>query len=106
MPSPPVRRLRLAPNLLRSVGFFPVFFSAERSLGHGPVHTLPLPIQSLQFLVHLQTVSPQSQEHARFPPFLEPPVGRRTRTNPRGVQCIPLTSCPQNEQDRVHRLPR
>ena len=43
-PRPSVNTDRLTPNLPRSVGFFPVFFPAQGSLGGRAVQTLPLAI--------------------------------------------------------------
>jgi hypothetical protein len=93
--------LRLVPDWARSVGWGPVFFPTQRRLGHRPVPTLPGPVQPLQFVIHFQSALPPFQEHPRLRPFLKPPVGRGTRTNPRGVQGLPLAAGPQDEQNPI-----
>src|ERR1700736_1474452 len=67
--------LRLTPPLARSVGFFPVFFPPEGSLGHAPVDTQPVPIDPLEVVVFQQTCLPHLQEHAGSNPLLKPIMG-------------------------------
>src|SRR5262245_8813785 len=76
MPWASTSRLRLAPNLPRSLGFLPVFFPPERGFRHRPVQRHPGPINSLQGVVFLQADGPQAEEDARLDPFLEAAVGR------------------------------
>src|SRR5579883_670960 len=71
MPSPSTNRLRLTPNLPRSVGFLPVFFPPEGCLGHAPIHRQPGPVDSLQLVILQQPCLPQLQEHAGGDPLLE-----------------------------------
>jgi len=65
-----VNRLRLTPPLPRSVGLAPVFPSAQGRFGHGAAHAQPTPVQTLQFVIALQSHSPQFQEHPSGTPFL------------------------------------
>jgi len=101
-PRPSVNRLRLVPRLARSVGLGPVFFPAERSLGHRPVHREPLPVDPLQLVVSEESAFPERAKHSGLSPLLKPPVCRRRRADAGGLQCIPRTAGPQHEQDRSH----
>src|SRR5947209_20418412 len=92
MPLASTRRLRLAPSLPRSVGFFPVFFPPERGLGHAPVHRQPLPVQPPQLVVLLQPVLPEFLEDAGLDPFLEAAVGRTLGTDAGGRERAPLAA--------------
>src|ERR1700745_4009449 len=74
-PRPSTSRLRLAPCLPRSVGFFPVFFPPEGRLGHAPVHTHPGPIDPLPVVVGQEAGLPQRLEDALLHPQLEAVVG-------------------------------
>ena len=99
-PRPSVSTERLTPSLPRSVGFFPVFFPAQRRLGHRPVQTLPLPIDALQVVVLFQGQSPQFVEHAASAPTLESTHGSRcpsrtARASPStGNRCAAHTEYP------------
>ncbi len=62
---------RLTPSLPRSVGFLPVFFPAQRRLGHGAVQRLPTPCDSASRVIRLQTFLPEAMEDAPAVPFLE-----------------------------------
>src|SRR5262245_11402660 len=110
MPAPSTSRLRLTPNLPRSVGFLPVFFPPEGCLGHAPVHAQPGPIDPLQLVVLQQPGLPQFQEHAGADPFLKAIVRGGTGTDAGGVQRLPLAASPQSKEDGVGahaiRLPR
>src|SRR5438105_5808401 len=101
-PAPSVSRLRLTPSLARSVGFGPVFFPAERCLAHRAIHRQPSPVDAFEFVVVQQALLPEVQEDSRCAPRLKPAVGRRTRADARPIQCVPLTSGPQHEEDGVH----
>src|SRR5277367_599147 len=70
-PRPSISVERFTPNLPRSVGFFPVFFPAQRRFGHRAVHALPLPVDPFQLVVFDQGDFPQLLEHAPFHPLLE-----------------------------------
>src|SRR5690348_239577 len=70
-PCPSVSTLRFTPRLPRSVGLGPVFFPAQWGLGHGPVHTYPLPVNPPQFVKLLQSSLPQLEEDARLHPLLK-----------------------------------
>src|SRR4051812_18235187 len=75
-PRPSTSVERLTPSLPRSVGFFPVFFPAQRRLGGRPVHALPLPVDALKFVVFEQGQLPQFLEHAKLDPLLKIGVNR------------------------------
>src|SRR5688572_9181947 len=62
MPSPSVSNERFVPDLPRSVGFGPVFFPTERSLRHGSVDALPVPLDAFEFVVFLQGHPPDPCE--------------------------------------------
>src|SRR5215831_19489301 len=79
-PCPSVSRLRLTPDLPRSVGLRPVFFPPERGLGHRPVHRQPVPVDPAQFIKALHSRLPELEEHARLHPGLEAIVRRRVGT--------------------------
>ena len=101
MPAPSTNRLRLTPFLARSVGFSPVFFPPEGCLGHAPVHTQPVPIDALEVVVLEQSCLPQGQEHARHYPFLEAVVRRGAWAELGGIECFPLTTGAEYEEDGV-----
>jgi hypothetical protein len=102
MPLPSTSRLRLAPFLARSVGFFPVFFPPEGCLGHAPVHTQPFPVYALQAVILQESGLPECQEYTIGDPLLEPIMGRGTRAELRRIQCFPLATRAQDEENRVH----
>src|SRR5436853_904550 len=91
-PRPSTSWLRLTPFLARSVGFLPVFFPPERRLGHAPVHAQPGPVQAHQVVVGHQAGLPHVQEDAGLDPLLEAVMGRRSRAELGGVECLPLTA--------------
>src|SRR6516225_6203775 len=97
-------RLRLAPNLPRSVGFLPVFFPPERGLGHRPVHRQPRPVEPLQLVVFLQAGGPQAEEDAGQSPLLKAAVGRTLGADTGGRQRAPRAAGAQDEEDGVHGL--
>jgi len=80
----------------------PVFSPTQGSLGHRAIHTHPRPVQSFQFVIGFQTTHPERLEDAGCLPFLKTPVGRRTGTDARGIQGIPLGASPKDMEDRVH----
>src|SRR5665213_1901461 len=90
-PPPSVNSERLTPSLPRSVGFGPHFFSAQRRLGHRPIHAQPRPVDSLQRIVFHQACLPDFQEHAGLNPLLKAVVGRGRWTETRRIQGVPLT---------------
>jgi hypothetical protein len=102
MPLPSTSKLRLAPFLARSVGFLPVFFPPEGCLGHAPVHTQPFPVNALQTVILQESGLPKRQEYASGDPLLEPIVGRGTGAELRRIQCFPLATGAQDEEDGVH----
>ena len=57
-PEPSVKTDRLVPDLARSVGFFPVFFSPQGRLGHAPIQALPLPVDAAELLIIEQPATP------------------------------------------------
>src|ERR1700687_3516323 len=86
-----VKRLRLTPLFARSVGLGPLFFPAQRSLGHCAIHAQPVPIQPVQFLKACQPAGPEFQKDACRFPFLKATMGGRTGTQVRLIESFPLT---------------
>src|SRR3990170_8898399 len=70
---------RLTPSLPRSVGFLPVFFPAQRRLGHGSVQCLPTPSDPASHVIRLQTCFPEAMKYPALAPFLEVPMHRAGR---------------------------
>ena len=91
---------RLTPSLPRSVGFLPVFFPAQRCLGHGTVQRLPTPADPASCIVGLQTFLPEAVEDAPSTPFLEVPMCGAWRTELRR-QGFPLAAGAQQIEDAV-----
>jgi hypothetical protein len=85
------------------VGFFPVFFSAERGLGHGPIHTLPLPVNADPCIVLLEGGLPQLPEEAALLPALEVTVQTTTRAK-LGRHGFPVAASAQDVEDAVEHL--
>src|SRR6476660_3517820 len=79
-PCPSVSRLRLTPDLPRSVGLRPVFFPAQWRLGQPPVHRQPVPRDSAQLRKPLDSRVPEPEEEAGFHPGLKAVMGRRMGT--------------------------
>ena len=94
---------RFTPNLPRSVGFFPVFFPAQRRFGHRPVHALPLPVDAFQLVVFGQGELPQLLEHAPFHPLLEIGVNRAAGAELLGHR-LPLAAGGQHIQNAGHHV--
>jgi hypothetical protein len=105
MPSASTSRLRLAPCLARSVGFFPVFFPPEGRLGHAPVHRQPGPVDAFPVVVGHQARLPHLLEDAGLHPLLEAVVGRGAGAKFRGVQGLPLAAGAEDEEDGLHADP-
>lgn len=84
------------------MGFGPVFPPTQRGLGHGAVHRLPRPVDSLQFIVLLEPIGPQLQKDASLGPFLESIVSRAAGADARRIQRVPLTAGPQHKEDGIH----
>ena len=103
IPFPSVNRLRLVPFLPRSVGFGPVPLPPERSLCHGSIHCLPLPIYPLHLIVFRQPPLPQLLEDSGDSPTLEP-VMHSARSTERPRQRFPLAAGPQQVEDPIHTL--
>ena len=102
MPLASTRRLRFVPDLRLSVGFGPVDFSPKRRLGHRRVNSLPPPIKLLLGVVRRQSRLPELFEDACFTPFLEAVVDCAWCAEASG-QRLPLASCSEDVEDRVHR---
>jgi hypothetical protein len=96
------RTLRLTPLLARSVGFFPVFFPPEGSLGHAAVHAQPLPVDALETVVLQEAGFPDLEKDPGLYPFLEAIMGRRAGTEFRGIQGFPLAPGAQDKEDGIH----
>ena len=76
MPFRSVVKLRFVPPLALSVGFFPVFFPAERSLCHRSVGTAEAPVNTFHVVVSFERMFPYLLEHSFLRPFLESPMCR------------------------------
>jgi len=100
-PSPSVSKLRLTPSLARSVGLGPIFFPAQRCLGHRAVDGLPCPIDTFHLIILPESGGPKLLKNARRYPFLKSVMRRTTRTNSSGIQGIPLATCSQHEENGV-----
>ena len=70
MPFPSVSKERLTPFLSRSVGLGPVASPPKGSLGHGPAHRLPFPINAMQGVILQQALPPQPLKNPGLPPQL------------------------------------
>jgi hypothetical protein len=79
----------------------PVFFPTQRSLGHRPVHTQPLPVNPTHFIELLNSGLPEFEEDAGFDPLLKAIMGRRMRTQLSVIQRLPLAARPQHIEDRI-----
>ena len=104
-PRPSAKVERFTPSLPRSVGFFPVFFPAQRSLGHRSVHALPAPLDALQFVVLAKSPRPELLEDSVLRPFLKVGVdgaagAELTRHG------FPLTAGAKDVEDAGHDLPQ
>ncbi len=102
MPDASVSRLRLVPFLARSVGLGPLFFSPEGRFGHRSVHRQPTPVKAHELVVDEQPATPELLEDPRFGPLHEAAVGRRVAADPRRIECTPLATSSQDEEDGVH----
>src|SRR5688500_12181748 len=103
IPAPSVSNDRLVPDLARSVGFGPVFPPSERSLGHRPIDALPLPLNTLKFVILLQRHAPKVSEDSFGNQRLKVAVQAASRTE-LDRNSLPLASCPQNIKDTVNHL--
>src|SRR5262249_59871143 len=98
-------RLRLTPNLARSVGFLPVFCPPEGCLGHAAVHAQPAPVDPLHRVVDHQACLPHPLEEAGLHPLLEAVVGGGAWDEAGGVQGLPLAAGAKHEEDRLQAVP-
>src|SRR5262245_15688596 len=89
VPWPSVSRLRLTPDLPRSVGLLPAFFPAQSRLRQRPVHRQPVPVDPAQLIKLLHPSVPELEEHARFRPRLEAIMRRRMRAVLGLIQRLP-----------------
>ena len=102
MPLASTSRLRLAPRLARSVGFFPVFFPPEGCLRHAPVHAQPAPVDAAHAIVFQQTALPQGLKHSGGDPLLEAIVRGGAGTELGGIERFPLAAGAQDKENGVH----
>src|SRR5262245_9382337 len=100
-PCPSVNRLRLTPDLARSVGLGPVFFPPERRFGHRPIHAQPVPIDAAEFVEAFDTRLPEPHKHIGLDPFLEAIVGGGFGAQVGLVQSRPLTAGAQHIKDGI-----
>ena len=91
------------PILARSVGFLPVFFPPEGSLGQAPLEALPIPVDADQLVVLVQGGLPELAEHAPLLPTLEVPVQAAAGAE-LGRDGLPLAARPQDVEDAVENL--
>jgi hypothetical protein len=84
------------------VGFLPVFFPPERSLGHATVHAQPGPVDALPVIVGQQTPLPHVAEDTGSDPFLKAIMRGGAGTEAGGVERLPLTAGPEHEEDGLH----
>src|SRR5258708_25159453 len=96
-PLPSVSRLRFVPPLARSVGLGPVFFPAEWSLAHRPIHRLPFPIDALQLVEGKKAGFPKGQEDSSAGPLAKATISRGTGADSSAVQRIPLATRSKHE---------
>ena len=96
---------RLTPSLPRSVGFLPVFFPAQRCLGHGSVQCLPTPADPASRVIRLQTFFPEAMKYPALAPFLKVPMNGAWRAELRR-QCLPLAARTQQIEDSVGNTPQ
>jgi hypothetical protein len=104
-PWPAVKGERLVPPLPRSVGLGPVFFPAQRGLGHRPIQRLPFPVQADLDVKRDQPLLPESPEHAHLRPGDKAIVDRAARSQA-VREGFPLATGPQHVEDRFERLAR
>src|SRR5215210_1241589 len=97
-----VSRLRFAPFLALSVGFGPVFFPSQRSLGHRAIHGEPAPVDALEFIIGEQPVDPELLKNSCLHPLLKAPVRRGVVAEAGGIQGSPLAARSEHEENRVH----
>ena len=78
-------------------------FPTKRGLGHRPVQSQPTPVDSNRATVRQQPLPPECREHPGGHPLLKASMRRGRRADAGLVQCVPPTTCPQHEENRVHR---
>jgi hypothetical protein len=82
----------------------PVFFPAQRRLGHRPIHRLPLPFQTHQVIVFQQGHGPEVGKTATLDQRLKVAVQRAPRTE-RLRNGLPLATGPQHIENAVDHPP-
>src|SRR6187401_2923780 len=102
-PRPSICTERLTPILPRSVGFFPVFFPAQRRLVHRPIQALPFPVDALQLVVFFQRDTPQLLEYAQLNPLLKIGMDGAARTE-LARHRLPLATCYEHIENSVGNL--
>src|SRR5271168_4997804 len=105
MPRRSQRIDRLTPSLPRSVGFLPVFFPAQRRLGHGAVDALPIPADAAPPVVAFQHPPPSLAKYPPLCPFLKVSVNRAAAAV-LAWQRLPLATRTQDVEHTVHHLPK
>ena len=95
----------MTPDLPRSVGFGPVFFPAQGSLGGRAVQTLPLPLDTAQRVVATQQALPEFMEDMALRPLLEVAMQGTAGAELVGSR-FPLAASSQNVEDAVGDLPQ
>jgi hypothetical protein len=86
------------------VGFGPVFFPSERSLGHGSIDALPFPLNAFEFVVFLQSHPPNGCKEFLANQKLKVAMQATSRT--KLARCrFPLTAGPQHIKNTVEDLP-
>ena len=101
MPRRSERIDRLTPSLPRSVGFLPVFFPAQRRLGHRAIDALPIPADAAPPVVALQHLPPRLAKHALLGPLLKVAM-HRAAAAVLARQRLPLAARAEHIEDAVH----
>ena len=86
------------------MGFGPVFFPAQRRLGHGPIPAQPVPVDAFPFVAAFPPDWPPLQQDARLGPQWKAVVGRGRGTPRRVVQGMPLAAGTQDLEDGLGTL--
>ncbi len=96
-----VSRLRLTPDLPRSVGLGPVFFPTQGRFGQRSVHGEPVPVNPAEFIKAPDSCLPALEKDPCFYPHLKPIVRRRMGTQLGLIQRLPLAASAQDVEDGV-----
>src|SRR5678815_4520789 len=76
-------------------GIFACFFTPQRSFGHGGIHGLPVPLNSLEFVVFVEGYASHLPEKTSLGPALKIAMQRTARAK-LGWCCFPLAAGPKD----------